>query len=169
MPDAEIGRVDVAAVRAEERDEQQPEHVVRGDARGDARRSRTATDGPVSSAPYTTASLLKNPLKPGTPRDREHAGQHRDERERQRLAQAAHAAHVLLVGERVDHDAGAQEQLRLEERVGEEMEHARVVRAHADAHDHVADLRHRRVGQDAFDVPLRAAQDRAGERGHARR
>ena len=41
---------------------------------------------------------------------------------------------------RVDDDAGAEEQLRLEERVREEVQHAGVVRADADAHDHVADL-----------------------------
>ena len=85
--------------------------------------------------------------------------EHRPERERHLLAQAAHLAHVLLVGKCVDDDAGAQEELGLEERVREEVQDAGVVRADADAHDHVADLRHRRVGQDPFDVPLRAAED----------
>ena len=45
------------------------------------------------------------------------------------------------------------------------MQDAGVVGAHADAHDHVTDLRHRRIGEDAFDVPLRATEDRAGNRG----
>ncbi len=41
------------------------------------------------------------------------------------------------------------------------MQDAGLVGAHAYAHDHVPDLRHRRVGEDALDVPLPDAQDGA--------
>ena len=58
----------------------------------------------------------------------------------------------------VDDDAGAEEQLRFEKRVREKVQDARFVRADADAHDHVADLRHRRIGENPFDVPLRASR-----------
>jgi hypothetical protein len=48
------------------------------------------------------------------------------------LAQAAHvAAHVLLVVHAVDDRAGAQEQQRLEEGVGEQVEHAGLIGADA--------------------------------------
>ena len=70
------------------------------------------------------------------------------------LREAAHASDVLLVVERVDHDAGAEEQQRLEERVRDQVVDAGRVRADADGAEHVADLRHRRVGDHALDVGL---------------
>ena len=63
-----------------------------------------------------------------------------DERERHRLAEAAHAVHVLLAAHRADHRAGAHEQQRLEEGVGHQVEEAGAVGEHRDAQDHVADL-----------------------------
>ncbi len=93
------------------------------------------------------------------------------ERERQRLAEAAHLLQRLLAGHRADDRARAHEQQRLEEGVRHQVEHARGVRADGDAHDHVADLRHRRVGDHALDVGLgegdrgRDEQGRAADRG----
>ena len=55
----------------------------------------------------------------------------------------------------VDDRAGAEEQQRLEERVGDQMEHAHRHAADAEAHHHVAELRDGGVGEDAFDVVLR--------------
>jgi hypothetical protein len=77
-------------------------------------------------------------------------------------AQAAHAADVLLVGERVDDDAGGQEEERLEEGVRHEMEEAGAVRPQADCEEHVADLAHGRVRDDALDVRL-DERDQPGE------
>ena len=65
----------------------------------------------------------------------------------------------------MDDQSRAEEELRFEERVRKELRDARLVRADADAHDHVADLRHRRVGQYSLDIPLRRAEDRAEQRG----
>ena len=78
-----------------------------------------------------------------------------------RLPQAAHLPNVLLVVQRVDDDAGPEKELRLEERVREEVQDPGLIRADADADDHVADLRHRRISQHALDIPLRDAEDRA--------
>ena len=62
-------------------------------------------------------------------------------------------------------EPGSEEEQRLEERVGVEMEDARGVRADAHGQEHVAELRHGRVREHAFDVVLHEA-DRAG---HQRR
>ena len=60
----------------------------------------------------------------------------------------------------MDHGARAQEQERFEEAVRQEVEHARVRRAGAGRGHHVAELRHRRVREDALDVVLHARQRR---------
>ena len=72
--------------------------------------------------------------------------------ERHRLAEAAHLVEVLRAGHRGDDRAGGHEEQRLEERVRDQVEHARGVGGARDGHDHVADLRHRRVGDDALEV-----------------
>ena len=56
--------------------------------------------------------------------------------------------------QRVDDRACAEEQQRLEERVRGEVIHRRRRAGHAHGHDHVAELRERRVSEDAFDVVL---------------
>ncbi len=76
--------------------------------------------------------------------------------------QAAVIAHVLFVVHRVDHAACAKEQQRLEEGVGEQVEHRRAIGADARGEEHVAQLRTGRIGDHALDVPLRRA-DRRGE------
>ncbi len=80
------------------------------------------------------------------------------------LAQAAHVAHVLLAGERVDDGAGGEEEERLEEGVGEEMEDPGGVRTDAAGEEHVAELRDGGVGEDTLDVVLHYA-DACGEDG----
>ena len=75
-------------------------------------------------------------------------------------AEAAHPVERLLARHRADDRARAHEQQRLEEGVRHQVEHARRVGADGDAHDHVADLRHRRVGDHALDVGLHE-RDRA--------
>ena len=69
--------------------------------------------------------------------------------------------------QRDDDRAGAQEQQRLEKRVRGQMEHRRRRAAQADGHDHVAELRERRVGDDAFDVVLLDGDERGEQRGES--
>ena len=65
----------------------------------------------------------------------------------------------------MDDRAGAEEQQRLEERVRGQMEHRRRRAAQAHGHDHVAELRERRVGEDALDVVLLDGDQRGEQRG----
>ncbi len=94
----------------------------------------------------------------------EEAREGRDARQRQaaddeaavgeghRAAEAAHPVQRLLAAHRADHRARGHEEQRLEERVRHQVEQPGDVGAGADRHDHVADLRHRRVGDDALEV-----------------
>ena len=77
-----------------------------------------------------------------------------DTGERHFFQQSAHFPDVLFVVAGVDDRARAKEEQGLEPCVGEEVEHARFAGNEADRHDHVAELRERRVGQHAFDVIL---------------
>ena len=80
--------------------------------------------------------------------------QERPECHRHFLAQPAHLPDVLLVMERDDDRAGAQEQQCLEKCVRGQVKHRSRRATQPNSHDHVAELRKRRVGQDAFDVVL---------------
>ena len=79
--------------------------------------------------------------------------------------QPAHLAHVLLVGDGVDDRAGAEEEQRLEEGVREEVEDRHRIGADAERHEHVAELRAGRIGDDALDVVLHQADGRGEEGG----
>ena len=85
-------------------------------------------------------------------RQREAADDHAAVGERHHLAEAGHAVEVLVAAHRGDHRAGRHEEQRLEEGVRHQVEHAGGVRGRGDGHDHVADLRHRRVRDDALEV-----------------
>ena len=69
--------------------------------------------------------------------------------------------------QRVNDRAGAKEQQRFEKRVRGQMEHRRRRPAQADGHDHVTELRERRVSEDAFDVVLLDGDQRGEQRGEA--
>jgi hypothetical protein len=98
---------------------------------------------------------------------RQRADDHHPVGDGDQLAQTAHLAHVLLVGNGMDDRAGAKEQQRLEEGVGEQVEDRRRIEAHAERDEHVAELRAGRIGNDALDVVLHQA-DGGGEEGGER-
>ena len=64
----------------------------------------------------------------------------------------------------VDDRAGTEEEQRLEERMGDQVEHAHRHTAHAQPHHHVAKLGNRGISQNAFDIVLRH-RDARGEDG----
>ncbi len=94
--------------------------------------------------------------------NRQPARAHRQPGDRHVLAQSAHAPHVLLVMHAVNYRAGAEEQLRLEERVRHHVKDRRDEGAHATGQKHVTELRNGRVGKHLLDVVLREA-DRGRE------
>ena len=136
------------------------------------------TNTPINTAQYASvwpgvvdactasisASFEKKPEKPGKPISASVPITRRPVRDRQVLAQPAHLADVLLVVHRDDHGAGRQEQQRLEERVRHQMEDAGRVRGRAERDGHVAELRERRVRDDALDVLLHDAEQAREER-----
>ena len=65
----------------------------------------------------------------------------------------------------MDHGAGAKEQQRLEPGMGEEMEDAAAIVADALGHEHVAELRAGRIGDDALDIGLYQGDGRGKEGG----
>jgi len=71
-----------------------------------------------------------------------------------------------VVRPRVAHRSGTEEEVRLEERVGKEVEDGSDPCAHAEGHDHVAELADRRVREHLLDVVLdereRGADDHHG-------
>ena len=98
---------------------------------------------------------------------RQRADDHHPEGDGNLGPKSAHPSHVLLVMHRGDDRARAEEQKRLEEGVGEEMEHAEAIAADAKADEHVAELRTGRIGDDALDVVLHQT-DGGGEKGRGR-
>ena len=95
---------------------------------------------------------------------REDTDEERDVSSRHRAFQPSHPADVLLPAEVVDHDAGRHEEQRLEEGVRHQVEDRVAVGADSRGHEHVADLRHRRVGDHALDVPLHERDETGNEK-----
>ena len=167
---------------AEERQEDETEHVEGGQERGDGRE--------VERQLVQRAAFVHVPVGQRRRQDhflRHEAGEQRGTRDRQRrdeegpvgdrhlLAKTAHVPHQLAV-HRVDDGARTEEQARLEERVREQVEHAAGGRTDADRHRHVAELRAGRVREALLQVLLNerdgAREDRreaADERHHFER
>ncbi len=83
------------------------------------------------------------------------------------LAEATHEAHVLLARECVNNGAGSEEEERLEEGVGEEVEDGGRVGGDSAGQKHVAELGDGGVGENALDVVLDDA-DAGGKDGGER-
>ncbi len=80
-------------------------------------------------------------------------------------AERAHVLHFLLAAHGVNHRAGPEEQQRLEEGVGEDVEDAGRECAYAERQKHVSQLRDRGVRQHALDVVLHQGDGRGEDRG----
>ncbi len=156
-----------------EDDEVQPERVEPGQECPDERDDPEDDAIPVRVQRGGDDRVLREEARERRDADeRERAREERPPRPWHELTDAAHLANVLLAGKRVDDDACGHEEQRLEERMRHQMEHPVRVRADARAEEHVADLRHRRVRDHAFDVDLYECDqsgDEQRERTHARR
>ena len=168
-----LHRVMVGARLAVEGHEQQPPGVERGQERGEQRRRRSRTcrcrcrprRPPPGSRPSSSSR-----------RTAEDAGQRQAADPHHHIGDRDHACQMPPIlrmscspRHRVDHRAGAQEQQRLEEGVGDQVEDRRLIRADAGGDEHVAELRAGRIGDDPLDVVLHAADRRGEQRGRARR
>jgi hypothetical protein len=111
------------------------------------------------------ASFEKKPAKPGNAGDGQRRDQHGAEGRLDLAVQRAHVLHLLLAAHGVNHRAGSEEEQRLEERVGEDVEDARGKCSDAERQEHVAELRDRRVRQHALDVVLHQGDRRRENRG----
>ncbi len=101
---------------------------------------------------------------------REAAEEERPARPGHQPLQPAELAHVDHAAHGVHHAARAQEQQGLEERMGEEVEHAgghAELAARAESKEHVAELADRGIGQDPLQVGLRQGDERGQKRGEA--
>ena len=154
--------------------EDQPPGIEAGQARRRAPAAMKAKPAMAlwpAKAPSMMASLEKKPAVPmivagnADAGQRQRADHHHPVGRGDQRAQAAHLAHVLLVGDGMDDRARAEEQQRLEEGMGEQVEDRRRVEAQAERHEHVAELRAGRIGDDALDVVLHQADGRGEEGG----
>ena len=98
------------------------------------------------------------------PGDRQRPNHHCPERVGDLLPKAAIVPHVLLMMHRMDDGPRAQEEHRLEEGMGEEVEHGNRVDADARGHEHVTKLRTGRIGDDPFDIVLHQPHSGGEER-----
>ena len=162
-----MARAVVAVVRgfaarlAEEGDGEEARHVERGEECG---READAEERLIMGECREEDRILREETgQAGTTCESKRAEGERRSRDAHRLREAAHFPDVLLVVQRVDDRACAEEEQRLEECVRPQMEHRRAafdVRREARSHDHVAELRERGVGEDALDVVLLRGHER---------
>ena len=150
----------VAARLAEEHDHHQSQHVERGQK---GREKREPKDRRIFFVGEREDRVLaEEPAEWRKADQRERADHESEKRDSQPAGESAHLPDVLLVMEHHDDRTRAEEKQRFEEGVREQMEHRRLARRQTDSHDHVAELRQGRVGEDPLDVVLL----RGDERGH---
>ena len=155
----------VRARTTEERDVVKAEHVKRRQCRNRHREHEQADA--VLDGRGENRVLAEEPAERRHAAQRQRADEKGPVRDGQFFLQSAHVPNVLLVMQRVNHRAGAEEKHRLEERVRREVKHRRRGRVDADREHHVAELRERRVGEDALDVILLHRHQRREQRGES--
>src|SRR5579859_2483260 len=148
--------VDVdALVVSPESHEQQAEHIKGRDKSGDG--ANDPIDGVRLIGFPKNFVLAPEACQRGNSSDRSCGDQHDGESYRNISLQSAHVSHVLLASDSMDDGSGTQKEQALEEGMGHQMEDSGRERADAASHEHVSELRNRRVGEDFFDVGLRDA------------
>ena len=160
--------------------EDQPEGVDRGEEGADVAADRHPVVHPAARLGVGEDRVLGEEARGEREGgERQAADQEEHRGEAHRLPEAAHPVDVLAVRHRRDDRAGRHEEQRLEEGVGHQVEEPLRVGADRDAHDHVADLAHRRVGDRPLQVGLgdrdrprhqqRRQADEGGDVGRGRR
>ena len=167
-----------AARRAEEGEAPEPRHVERRQHGGQGQHRE---DRPVVRPGQVEDRVLREESREERQAaDRGHPDREGHERELHPPGEPAQLENILLVVAAVDDGAGAEEEQRLEEGVGRQVEHGRAdaggdhqpvlpvrgdERAEPEGRDHVAELGERGVGQDLLDVALDEGAERGVERG----
>ena len=154
----------IAALGAEEREEQRPRDVQGGKERAD-RRHDPRRDAPTLGGEIHDVVLGEEPRERRDAGQGERADREQGGRDGHLLPQAAHPAHVGLVVEPVQDVARRQEQQRLVEGVADEQEHGAGVEPHPGREEHEPDLTHRRVRERPLDVELADRGERGVDRG----
>ena len=159
----------VEALGAEEGLEPEAEHVEGGHACGDEADEPEELAERIGRDESAEEDLVlgEETGQRRDARDGEDAHRHGPEGDGDALAEAAHFAHVLLAGERMDDGAGGEEEQRLEEGVGHQVEDSGGVGAYSAGKEHVAELGDGGVGEDALDIVLDEA-DAGREDGRGR-
>ncbi len=121
---------------------------------------------PLAIAPARISSLLKKPaVISGSADSAAPPTEEADVYQRNRFAQAAHLEDVLFVMAGQNDRTRRQEQQRFKERVSHQVENRRVPCLHAQREEHVANLAHGRVGENAFDIGLHQRGEARQHRG----
>ena len=151
------------AFAAKKHHQHEPEHIEGGEKRDDYAQDKQGNVIFLQRERQNAVLAVKAA-------ERNHSAQgqrsrhERPEGHRQFFAQRAHFPDVLLVMHGEDDRSRAEEEQRLEKRVRGQMIHRRRRPAQAHGHDHVTQLRERRIGEDALDVVLLHRNQRRQER-----
>ncbi len=163
-----------ARLAVEGHENQAPGIEAREERRNDEKRRSVAAGSTVRSEDGFDDRILGEETGGADDRARnteagngDRADDHHPVSDRDQLAQAAHAAHVLLFRNGMDDRTGAKEQKRLEESVREQVEHGGAIGTDTQRCEHVAELRAGRIGDHALDVVLHEG-DRCREEGSRR-
>src|SRR5260370_32265699 len=133
--------VRVKARCASEGQEDQPEHVERSEEGSkQAEDIKHSASGLALEGGEEDGILREEPCEERNARDGECSDQHGPMCPENLLAQPTHAVHVLFAAHGVNHAARGEEEQRLEERMGHQVEDARRKRADAARKKHVAQL-----------------------------
>ena len=161
-------RVDVRAptLSPQEGQHHEASHVVGGDSsadKGQHPEDRALIEGGLDDVVFGEVA--------GGTRDTDNgevAAREGPEGHRHHLGQRTKVVHVRVVTGTVHHRAGPKEHVRLKETVGEQVENrqSRTSRSQTCSQHHVADLAHRRSGEDLLDVLLRRTDPGAEQQGN---